>query len=251
MEQGGLMGRLAGRGGLIAHLVTFTNLACGFAAILLAFEGRPGQAVSLIFLAGVLDFFDGAIARLAGHGSAFGKQLDSLADLVSFGVVPALLAYQTQWGLPKQAVGLACLAFVVGGAWRLAIFNVLEPVLDFRGLPITVAGMILTAVAYLAYLGEPWSWPVLAGCMLMLVFLMVSRVRFVKLSRVLVPLIRRIPEALRWTTLLLALPTLAIIMVPLPQAVVFLGAVYIILSLLENRRSPEEPGASSQEPVGA
>ncbi|HYU17286.1 MAG TPA: CDP-diacylglycerol--serine O-phosphatidyltransferase [Chloroflexota bacterium] len=238
MERRGWKRRVARRGGLIAHVVTFTNLGCGFAAILLAFEGRPGQAVSLIFLAGVLDFFDGALARLAGHGSPLGRELDSLADLVSFGVVPALLAYQNQWGPSRVVVGLVCLAFVVGGAWRLALFNVLEPVRDFRGLPITVAGMILTALAYLAYLGEPWPWPVLAVCTLVLLLLMVSPVRFVKLSRVITPLLRRLPEAARWATLLLALPTLAIILVPLPQAVVGLGAIYILLSLVEDRRSP-------------
>ena len=79
---------------MLAHVVTFTNLGCGFAALLLALEGHPNQAVSLLFLAMVLDFLDGALARMAGHGSAFGKELDSLADLVSFGVAPAFLAYQ-------------------------------------------------------------------------------------------------------------------------------------------------------------
>jgi CDP-diacylglycerol---serine O-phosphatidyltransferase len=238
MERRGWMGRVAGRGGAIAHLVTFTNLGCGFAAILLALEGRPGQAVSLIFLAGVLDFFDGALARLAGDSSAMGRELDSLADLVSFGVVPALLAYQNQWGPPRAVVGLVCLAFVVGGAWRLALFNVLEPVRGFRGLPITVAGGLLTALTYLAYSGEPWPWPVLAVCMLALVLLMVSHVRFIKLSQLLAALIRRSPEAARLTIVLTALLALAIIVVPLPQAVVVLGGIYILASLLENRRSP-------------
>jgi CDP-diacylglycerol--serine O-phosphatidyltransferase len=243
------MGRVAGRGGAIAHLVTFTNLGCGFAAILLALEGRPGQAVSLIFLAGVLDFFDGVLARLAGHGSDLGKELDSLADLVSFGVVPAILAYQNQFGPSQAVIALVCGVFVFGGAWRLAVFNVLEPIRDFRGLPITVAGLILTALAYLAYLGEFLPWPGLAACTLGLSFLMVSPVRFVKLSRVLMPLIRRLPEAARWSTALLAVPTLAIILVPLPQAVVTLGAIYIGHSLLDNRRSPA-PGPLQEEAPG-
>ena len=238
MRRAGWKRRVAGRGSVLAHLVTFTNLACGFGAILLAFEGRPGQAVSLIFLAGVLDFFDGVLARLAGHGSAFGKELDSLADLVSFGIVPAFLAYQNQAGVSRVAIGLICLLFVIGGAWRLAKFNVMEPVRDFRGLPITVGGLILTAIAYLAYLAGDWPWPTLAICTVGLTLLMVSHVRFVKLSRVVTPLARKLPEAGRWAAPLLALPTIAIILVPLPQAVVGLGAIYILLSLLENRRPP-------------
>lgn len=238
MERHGWKGQVARRSGLLAHLVTFANISCGFAAIVLAFEGRPGQAVSLIFLAGVLDFFDGALARLADHSSEIGKELDSLADIVSFGVVPALLVYQNQLEPPRVAAFLVSFAFVAAGAWRLAAFNVREPVRDFYGLPITVAGMILTAVAYLAYLGGPWPWPVLAICTLVLMVLMVSRVRFVKLSRVVTSLMARVPEAARWATSLLAVPALAIIVVPLPQAVVGLGAVYIGLSLLENRRGP-------------
>ena len=239
MERRGWIGRVAGRGGSLAHLVTFANLACGFAALLLAIEGRPGQAVSLVFLAGVLDFFDGALARLAGHGSALGQQLDSLADLVSFGVVPAVLAYQVQAGPPRPVVGLVCLAFVLGGAWRLALFNTVEVVRHFRGLPITVGGGLLAALTYVASFGEPWPWPVLAICTLALVWLMVSRVRFVKLSRVMSALTRRLPEEVRWTIMLLAVPVLAIVLVPLPQAVLVLGGIYIVHGLLDERRGPK------------
>src|SRR5918993_1546375 len=76
LRRRGLRRRVAGRGAVLAHLVTFTNLACGFAALLFAVEGYPRLAVSLIFLCTVLDFCDGALARMAGHGSAFGKELD-------------------------------------------------------------------------------------------------------------------------------------------------------------------------------
>ena len=69
MERRGWKRRVARRGGIAAHVVTFTNLGCGFAALLLLHEGQVNLAVSLIFLATVLDFFDGALARMAGHGS--------------------------------------------------------------------------------------------------------------------------------------------------------------------------------------
>jgi len=238
MERRGWRRRVARRGGVLAHVVTFTNLGCGFVALLLALENHPNQAVSLIFLAMVLDFLDGALARMAGHGSAFGKELDSLADLISFGVAPAFLAYQAQVSVSPSLliVGIVSLTFVFSGAWRLALFNVAESGRDFRGMPITVAGGIMTALAYLAYLGGDWPWPLLAMFTVGLSALMVCRVRFVKLSRVLLPTIRRLPEEIRWTTALLAIPTIAIIVEPEPRAVVVLGAIYILFSLLDNRR---------------
>jgi len=249
IERRGWRRRVARRGGILAHVVTFTNLGCGFVGLLLALEGHLNQAVSLIFLAMVLDFLDGALARMAGHGSAFGKELDSLADLVSFGVTPAFLAYQAQVSVSPSllAIGIVSLTFVFSGAWRLALFNVAESGRDFRGMPITVAGGILTALAYLAYVGGDWPWPLLALCTVGLSALMVCRVRFVKLSRVLVPAIRRLPEEIRWTAALLAIPTIAIIVEPEPRAVVVLGAIYILFSLLDNRRPKASAPKISEE----
>jgi hypothetical protein len=94
----------------------------------------------------------------------------------------------------------------------------------------------MTALAYLAYLGGDWPWPILAMFTVGLSALMVCRIRFVKLSRVLVPAIRRLPEEIRWTTALLAIPTIVIIVEPEPRAVVLLGAIYILFSLLDSRR---------------
>jgi hypothetical protein len=114
-------------------------------------------------------------------------------------------------------------------------------------MPITVAGGILTAIAYLAYLGGDWPWPILALCTLALAGLMVCRVRFVKLSRVLLPTVRRLPDEIRWTTLLLVVPIIAIIVEPEPRAVVVLGAIYILFSLLDNRRPRPTPVKISEE----
>jgi CDP-diacylglycerol--serine O-phosphatidyltransferase len=241
MERRGWKRRVARRGGIAAHVVTFTNLGCGFAALLLMYEGNQRLAVSLLLLATVLDFFDGALARMAGHGSAFGKELDSLADLVSFGVAPAFLAYQAQVAPSPQVAGVVSLIFVVAGAWRLALFNVAESGRDFRGMPITVAGGLMTAIAYLAYRGNDWPWPVLSLFVVGLAGLMVCRVRFIKLSRVLVPAIRRLPDEIRWTTVLLVIPLIAIIMEPIAEAVVVMGAVYILFSLLDRRRPVPVP----------
>src|SRR5215210_3222157 len=135
MERRGWKRRVARRGGVAAHVVTFTNLGCGFAALLLMYEGKQNLAVSLIFLCTVLDFCDGALARMAGHGSAFGKELDSLADMVSFGVAHAFLAYHAQRDVGQSGiiVGLVSAVFLLSGAWRLALFAVMEGLRDFRG----------------------------------------------------------------------------------------------------------------------
>jgi CDP-diacylglycerol--serine O-phosphatidyltransferase len=202
--------------------------------------------VSLLFLATVLDFFDGALARMAGHGSSFGKELDSLADLVSFGVAPAFLVYQAQVAPSLQVAGAVSLIFVVAGAWRLALFNVAESGRDFRGMPITVAGGLMTGIAYLAYRGGDWPWPILSLFTVGLAGLMVCRVRFIKLSRVLVPSIRKLPDEIRWTVVLLVIPVIAIILEPLPEAVVVMGAIYILFSLLDNRRPAPTPAKISE-----
>jgi CDP-diacylglycerol--serine O-phosphatidyltransferase len=249
MSKRGWKKRVARRGGLLAHIVTFANLCCGFAAIVLLFEERTTQAVSFLFLAGLLDFLDGALARMGGHGSAFGKELDSLADIVSFGVAPAVLGYRMLQGSNGIAVGIVCAMFVVAGAWRLAQFNVLEAGKDFRGMPITVAGLMMTALAFMAGGAEPWPWPVLAACSVGLSIAMICRIRFIKLSGVVRGLLRRRPDAMWWVVVPMCGVSLWTIVGPVPQVVVILGAVYIVFSLLEDRRSPtanpvEQGGAS-------
>ena len=248
MDRRGWKRRVARRGGIAAHVVTFTNLGCGFAVLLLLHEGYVNLAVSLIFLATVLDFFDGALARMAGHSSSFGKELDSLADLVSFGVAPAFLAYLSHTGPSQLILGLVSLTFVFAGAWRLALFNIAESGRDFRGMPITVAGGLMAAIAHQAYIAGNWPWPVLALFVVGLAGLMICRVKFIKLSRVLVPAIRRLPDEIRWTVVLLLIPMVAILMEPSSLAVVTLGAIYVLYSLLDNRRpAPPAPVKVSEE----
>ncbi|MBI4915798.1 MAG: CDP-diacylglycerol--serine O-phosphatidyltransferase [Acidobacteria bacterium] len=132
---------------VIPSLFTVGNMLAGFAAVLHAIEGRLELAGMLIILAGILDGLDGRIARLTNSTSEFGKEYDSLADVVSFGVAPAILAYQ--WGL--RGMGrwgwLVAFLFVVAGSVRLARFNVKSAHGDrryFTGLPIPGGAGALT-----------------------------------------------------------------------------------------------------------
>ena len=109
---------------ILPSLFTTGNLFCGFWAIISVFQEKFFYAAVAILLASVFDVLDGKVARLSGATSKFGVQYDSLADLVSFGIAPALLAYS--WALrPYGRFGwLAAFLFVVCGALRLARFNV-------------------------------------------------------------------------------------------------------------------------------
>lgn len=135
-----------------ANLITSGNLAAGFVAAILVQSGHLLLAALLVVLAGVLDSLDGPVARRGARDGAFGTNLDSLADLVSFGVAPALALYQGPLhALPPLGVVLG-LGFVLCGTWRLARFPLIKNPRRFTGLPIPPTGV---ALALLAAWGPP------------------------------------------------------------------------------------------------
>ncbi len=139
----------------IPNLITISNLFLGCLALVLVFAGTLHAAAILVFVCAALDFLDGAAARLLRAGSATGQQLDSLADLLSFGVVPASMLYvlmtETLQRLkPTESLFvLPLLAFfvVIGSAWRLARFNVGEKESQsFSGLPTPANAMLIASI---------------------------------------------------------------------------------------------------------
>jgi CDP-diacylglycerol---serine O-phosphatidyltransferase len=142
---------------LLPSLFTIGNLFCGYICIVYAMRGDYESAAPFIGFAVVLDMLDGRIARMTGSASAFGVEFDSLADVISFGVAPAILAYA--WGLtPLGRVGLAAgFLFVSAAAMRLARFNIQSGTgMDkryFVGMPSPAAAGVLASTVY-AY---PWS----------------------------------------------------------------------------------------------
>jgi CDP-diacylglycerol---serine O-phosphatidyltransferase len=162
----------------LANALTSGSLVAGFFAVLLIFRGDYFTAAGLISLAAVLDVLDGAAARRADNEeSVFGTNLDSLADLVSFGAAPALALYMsTLYVVPVIGV-VACLAFFLCGAWRLARFSTCKNPLYFVGCPIPGAGVL---VALLAALG---AHPLVAlPVVLVLGILMIGTMPFPTLS---------------------------------------------------------------------
>ena len=170
---------------LLPSLLTVANLFCGYAAIVYAASrGDFDTAALLLGIAMILDTLDGFFARLTNSTSAFGVQLDSLADVVSFGVAPAILAFL--WGLwPLGRVGWAVgFLYVTAAAMRLARFNIQANTLSdkryFAGMPSPAAGGVIASTVYLFPEGIRDARIALAGLAMVLVpaLLMVSTIRF-------------------------------------------------------------------------
>jgi CDP-diacylglycerol--serine O-phosphatidyltransferase len=168
---------------ILPSLFTTGNLFLGFWAVIKTLNGQYDDAAPLILGAIVLDMLDGRIARMTGTTSEFGAELDSLADVISFGVAPALLAYR--WGFEgvPRAGWLAAFFFLVCGALRLARFNVQKHAVDgryFVGLPIPAAAGQVAAVVWV--LPEPleghWLSVATSIAVVALGFLMVSTLRY-------------------------------------------------------------------------
>jgi len=136
---------------LFPTLFTVGNIFCGYFAILHGMKGDFEKSALLILLATVLDALDGKVARLTGSTSPFGLELDSLADLISFGVAPAVLVQS--WGLTQfgRTAWISSFIYVICGATRLARFNIQTAHADkkyFVGLPIPAAAAVLAATIY-------------------------------------------------------------------------------------------------------
>ena len=184
---------------LLPSLFTVANLLCGYYASIAAVVGGTenyDHAAKAIGIAIVFDALDGRVARLTGTNTEFGVQFDSIADVVSFGIAPAILAYA--WGF-RNLTGqgseaflghfawLCCLAFLICSAWRLARFNVqgMAPggSKNFVGMPTpAAAGMVAAIVHARHYWGGPiaterWSYPWFV-LLLVLGVLMTSTVRY-------------------------------------------------------------------------
>jgi CDP-diacylglycerol--serine O-phosphatidyltransferase len=168
---------------ILPSLFTTGNLFLGFLAIVRTLDGRFGEAAPLIGACVILDMLDGRIARLTHTQSEFGAQYDSLADAVSFGVAPALLAYGWALELVPRAGWPAAFLFLACGVLRLARFNVQRHVVDSRffvGLPIPAGAAQLAAVVFVLPERRAERWEAIGALALVVVlaFLMVSTFRY-------------------------------------------------------------------------
>ena len=192
----------------LPNLLTAGNLFCGFVALTKIVEANltPDAAgyvnwmpikfaLAAILLACIFDLFDGRVARMGGHESPFGREFDSLADLISFGVAPAFLVHRVvlHHALPEEYVGLGWFIasiYLVCGAFRLARFNCLSAMnlpgagKDFLGFPIpSAAGLVASLTLFIIKLNEKekdlghWGY-LLPVVLVFLSAMMVSEVRY-------------------------------------------------------------------------
>lgn len=167
---------------LIPSLFTLLNFFWGIFAIIKVLEGNLDTAAWFIILAILCDGMDGKLARWTSSETPFGVELDSLADLISSGLAPAILAYEG--GLNRIGIAgfILCFTYVFAGGYRLARFNVVQAgdrSQGYTGLPIPIAGLTVSAL----WLFEtPWSdgikESVLGPLMLLLPLLMMSTIHF-------------------------------------------------------------------------
>jgi CDP-diacylglycerol---serine O-phosphatidyltransferase len=246
---------------LLPNMITLTSIFCGFDSIRRSATAHTEEefyrAALLIVFAMFFDTLDGRVARATKTQSAFGLQIDSLADVVSFGVAPSLLVYQ--WQLQSMGtLGLViAFLFTAAGAVRLARFNVLsmgdggkpsKPSKYIVGLPIPGAAGVLVAIVLANHsasgvIGGPEYAAVMAGVTMTLALFMVSTIRF------------RSFKEIRFNALTALLVTFAVlssvvVSVKMQPAFVLLWllACYLLLGIVESLL--ELPGRLRQAAVG-
>jgi CDP-diacylglycerol---serine O-phosphatidyltransferase len=170
----------------IPNLFTLCNLYVGFLSIFFAARGDFKNASILILIGMMLDSMDGRLARMLNAQSELGKELDSLADVVTFGVAPAVLVYYVSFSNHGLVGLLVAGMFPLFGAFRLARFNVTSKnsTRYFTGIPITAAGGLLTLFAML----KPWIPSiVITTAFVILSLLMVSKIKIPSFKDVPIP----------------------------------------------------------------
>jgi CDP-diacylglycerol--serine O-phosphatidyltransferase len=259
---------------LLPNLMTAGNLFCGFAATLRIIEaatlvsnGQPAgtlyhEAIAFILGACVFDLLDGRLARLGGHESPFGREFDSLADTISFGIAPALLVYQIVLRDFQRTGWLIAFFFLLCGTLRLARFNCVaaassdKPEKDFNGFPIpAAAGLIASLTLFMLWLQAddrtigPWR-NALPPLLIFLSFMMFSHVKYPSFKSVNWRTQRSIPAFLG-LIFLLAFTAMNYQWMPAVLFVSFLvyGFVRPFISKAIRREIEEDAGDDSETPT--
>ena len=220
---------------LAPNLITTLSLLSGFYSILASTSGEFYKAALAIFLSAILDGADGRVARMLNAQSPFGAQYDSLADLLAFGIAPAILVYSFALE-PLGRIGLGCaFVFTACGAFRLARFNVQVGIVDkkyFVGLASPLAAILVTAAVMVAIDHNEWvgqydtlimilfaAWVVICG------LLMVSNVKYYSFKEF-------DKKKVPFVALIVAVLVLSILIYDIPVGILAIGVIYALSGIV-------------------
>jgi len=245
---------------VLPNLITVLAICAGLSGIRFAFESRFDAAVTLLLLAAFLDGIDGRLARMMKATSKFGAQMDSLADIVNFGVGPALVLYAFLLDRAGSPGWIAALLFAIACGLRLARFNVLDEDLDrppwqeeyFVGVPAPAGAILVLLPVYLSFIGlyEPTRMAAYAASAftVLAAFLLVSRLPVYSGKKLRVRRDRVMP-------LILAVALVLLLLFSYPWQTLSAGVIaYLIflpLSALAYAKRAQLEGAKLAEPNAA
>ena len=220
----------------LPNFLTCCNLLCGCFGIVFVLEGREIPAAYFVWLAGIFDFFDGFAARMLKVTSSIGKELDSLADVVSFGVLPSLVMYR-MLSSASDSSALPYIAFLIAifSALRLAIFNVDETQRDsFRGLNTPANTIFITSLPLLYNDVGRWLYhpATLVGITIVFSLLLVSRIEFFAFK------FKNFGWADNKTRFIFLIMSVVLLVIFRFAGIPVIIILYILLSLLTNTLSP-------------
>ncbi|NEU66243.1 CDP-diacylglycerol--serine O-phosphatidyltransferase [Spirosoma agri] len=219
--------------------MTCGNLLCGCIGVVMALRGHLDTAAWLIGLAALLDFGDGFVARMVHVSGPFGKELDSLADVVTFGVLPATIVFQLCWFQGLGTISYGAFLIAVLSALRLANFNIdTRQSESFIGLPVPANAMLLAAFPLMGHYQPQydtiWQNDIAMGMMIAFSFMLVSEV----------PLFALKFKSFGWTenrikySFLIA-STLLLLFLQF-AAIPLIILLYIVVSLFSKERTSEQ-----------
>ena len=213
----------------LPNMLTIGNLVCGCMGIIYAFQYPPYAPAYFIWAASVFDFFDGFAARSMNTSASFGKQLDSLADLISFGVLPAMTMYTWMNAVaPNHWIAYSAIAIAAFSALRLAKFNIDENQRDsFVGLPTPANALLITGLVFL----NPSSYAFFSNIYFLLAFTVFCSLILVAPIRLFALKFKNFTWAdnkLRFTFIALSVLLLGI---KQAESISFIVLLYIIVSL--------------------
>ncbi|MGO1282888.1 MAG: CDP-diacylglycerol--serine O-phosphatidyltransferase [Psychrobacter sp.] len=228
--------RIVSRGVYLApNLITTLSLLSGFYSILASTQGEFYKASLAIFLSAILDGADGRVARMLNAQSPFGEQYDSLADMLAFGVAPAILIYSFALE-PLGRIGIGCaFVFTACGAFRLARFNVQIGEVDkkyFVGLASPLAAILVTSAVMVAVDHNEWigqydtavmllfaSWVVICG------LLMVSNVKYYSFKEF-------DKKKVPFVVLIIGVLIMSIVLYDIPVGILAIGIIYALSGIV-------------------